>query len=152
MGVKIWALSWLGCLLYIMRKIWRPSVVKGDYVDWHTCHLPLFALWLNWSLHRPFSLGLDGQVVDVAYLALDELLPSMNCKFSSFEEHHLSSLVGFVLRQDGQQDAVYSKGVGWLFALRADPLGNLGRGSEDNEVVKVEALVMSAEDAPCWQF
>ena len=97
-------------------------------------------------------MGLDGQVIDVAYLALDELLPSMNCKFSSFEEHHLSSLVGFVLRQDGQQDAVYSKGVSWLFALRADPLGNLGRGSEDNEVVKVKALVMSAEDAPCWQF
>lgn len=76
----------------------------------------------------------------------------MHCKLSSLEEHHLSCLVSFVFRQNSQQDAVYSKGVTRLFALRTDPLGNLCRGSEDNEVIEVEALVMSAEDASCWQF
>lgn len=152
MGVKIWALSWSWRLLYIMCKIWRLSVIKWDYVYWDWCNLSLLALWLDWGLNRPFSEGLDGQVIDVAYLALDELVSSMDCKFSSFEEHHLRSLVGLVLSQDSQQDTVYLKGVAWLFALRTDPLG-IGCGwSEDKEAVKVKALVVGAEDPSCWQF
>lgn len=76
----------------------------------------------------------------------------MDCKLSSFEEHHLRSLVGLVLSQDGQQDTVYLKRVTWLFALRTDPLGIGCGGSEDKEAVKVKALVVGAEDPSCWQF
>ena len=100
----------------------------------------------------PLGERLNGKLTNVNGLLSDGVVAGVDCEIATLEEHDLSEGVVGELFQDGEQYAVYFEHVAGEFAEGTDPARVGGLGDHHETVLKVEALVVVAEDAARGQL